>query len=218
MNKKFLVAALAGLVTVCGFAAQGPAQEQSQEQETQVTKIGEVKSLDAKEKMRIVAIAHPNTNLASKLTTVRGVTAGGLTRGYLVKSSSGETTFKPLSEAISENVSVSTDSKGNELVSLGTFSKNDTVQFGFQDKQGGFTPMSISVLSSDPAYYAGYNADSFYQLDFSEDAFDGQIDVLVMGEPLPGPTVTLILSLAALAVFMGYARRKQQNAHAVQES
>ena len=78
--------------------------------------------------------------------------------------------------------------------------------------------MQISVLSSDPAYYAGYNADSFYQLDFSEDEFDGRIDVLVVGEPLPSSTVTLILSLAALAVFMGYARRKQQRANAVQES
>ena len=216
MNKKFFVAALAGVMTVCGFAlsAQEPAQEQAQEQT--VTKIGEVKSLDAQEKMRIVAIAHPNTNLASKLTTVRGATADGLTRGYLIKSGSSET-FVPLSSAIPASVNVSKDATGNELVSLGRFEQGDTIQFGFKDENG-FTPMQISVLSSDPAYYAGYNADSFYQLDFSEDEFDGRIDVLVVGEPLPSSTVTLILSLAALAVFMGYARRKQQNAHAVQES
>ena len=218
MNKKFFVAAGVGVMTVCGFAAQGPAPEQSQEQKAAVTKIGEVTTLDAKDKMRIVAIAHTNTQLTDKLSTVRGATADGLTRGYLVTSSSGEKSFVPLSKAISENVSTTRDGKGNELVSLGHFEKNDTVQFGFQDAQGGFTPMSISVLSSDPSYYAGYNIDSFYQLDFSEKPFDGRIDVLVMGEPLPSPTVTLILSLAALAIFMGYARRKQQNAHAVQES
>lgn len=204
MSKKFFMAALAGFLTVGAFALS------AQEQET-------VGALTAKDNMRILAIARPNTNLATKLTTIRGAAEDGRTRGYLVKSGTAET-FVPLSEAISENVAVSTDANGNELVSLGSFAKGDSVQFGFQNAQGGFSPMSISVLSSDPAYYAGYNADSFYQLDFSEDAFDGQIDVLVMGEPLPSPTVTLILSLAALALFMGYSRRKQQNAHAVQES
>lgn len=213
MNKQFIMAALAGVMAFCGFAVSAQESEQAA-----VKKTGEVESLKAQDKMRIVAIARPDTNLTSKLTTVRGETEGGLTRGYLVKSGTGAATFVPLSEAISENVAVSTDANGNELVSLGSFAKGDSVQFGFQNAEGGFTPMSISVLSSDPAYYAGYNADSFYQLDFSEDPFDGKIDVLIMGEPLPSPTVTLILSLAALALFMGYSRRKQQNAHAVQES
>ena len=204
MNKQFIMAALAGVMAFCGFAVS------AQESET-------VGALTAKDNMRILAIARPNTNLATKLTTIRGAAEDGRTRGYLVKSGTAET-FVPLSEAISENVAVSTDANGNELVSLGSFAKGDSVQFGVQDAEGGFKPLSISVLSSDPAYYAGYNADSFYQLDFSGEEFDGKIDVLVMGEPLPSPTVTLILSLAALALFMGYSRRKQQNAHAVQES
>ena len=208
MNKKFIMAALAGVMTVCGFtlSAEDPV----------IIEKGQVESLDAKAKMRIVAIARPNTNFTEKLTTVRGDTEGGLTRGYLIKSGSSET-FVPLSSAIPASVNVSKDATGNELVSLGRFEQGDTIQFGFKDENG-FTPMQISVLSSDPAYYAGYNADSFYQLDFSEDEFDGRIDVLVVGEPLPSSTVTLILSLAALAVFMGYARRKQQRANAVQES
>lgn len=208
MNKKFIMAALAGVMTVCGFtlSAEDPV----------IIEKGQVESLDAKAKMRIVAIARPNTNFTEKLTTVRGDTEGGLTRGYLIKSGSSET-FVPLSSAIPASVNVSKDATGNELVSLGRFEQGDTIQFGFKDENG-FSPMQISVLSSDPAYYAGYNADSFYQLDFSEDEFDGRIDVLVVGEPLPSSTVTLILSLAALAVFMGYARRKQQRANAVQES
>ena len=208
MNKKFIMAALAGVMTVCGFtlSAEDPV----------IVEKGQVESLDAKAKMRIVAIARPNTNFTEKLTTVRGDTEGGLTRGYLIKSGSSET-FVPLSFAIPASVNVSKDATGNELVSLGRFEQGDTIQFGFKDENG-FSPMQISVLSSDPAYYAGYNADSFYQLDFSEDEFDGRIDVLVVGEPLPSSTVTLILSLAALAVFMGYARRKQQRANAVQES
>ena len=213
MNKKFFMAALVGVMTVCGFALSG--------QEPEIKKVGEVGSLDAKSKMRIVAIARPNAKLVDKLTTAQDPTKGtGLTRGYLLKSSSGTEKFVSLSEAIPASVqdSVSNDANGNQLVSLGHFEKGDKVQFGFQDAAGGFTPMSISVLSSDPAYYAGYNADSFYQLDFSEDPFDGRIDVLVVGEPLPSSTVTLILSLAALAVFFGYVRRKQQSAHAVQES
>ena len=205
MSKKFFMAALAGFLTVGAFALS------AQEQKT-------VDSLTAQDKMRIVAIARPNTNLATKLTTIRGAAEDGRMRGYLVNPGTDAANFVPLSEAISENVAVSTDANGNELVSLGSFAKGDSVQFGVQDAEGGFAPMSISVLSSDPAYYAGYNADSFYQLDFSEKEFDGKIDVLVMGEPLPSPTVTLILSLAALALFLGYSRRKQQNAHAVQES
>ena len=208
MNKKFIMAALAGVMTVCGFtlSAEDPV----------IIEKGQVESLDAKAKMRIVAIARPNTNFTEKLTTVRGDTEGGLTRGYLIKSGSSET-FVPLSSVIPASMNVSKDATGNELVSLGRFEQGDTIQFGFKDENG-FSPMQISVLSSDPAYYAGYNADSFYQLDFSEDEFDGRIDVLVVGEPLPSSTVTLILSLAALAVFMGYARRKQQRANAVQES
>ena len=100
---------------------------------------------------------------------------------------------------------------------LGHFEKGDKVQLGYKDGNNQFVVSTINVLSSDPGYFTGYNPESFYQLDFSEMPFDGKIDVAIIGEPLPGSTVTLILSLAALAVFMGYARRKQQRA-AVQES
>jgi len=47
--------------------------------------------------------------------------------------------------------------------------------------------------------------------------FDGEIEVLVVGEPLPSPAVTLIIALALVAAYMGYNYRKQR-AHAVQRT
>lgn len=43
--------------------------------------------------------------------------------------------------------------------------------------------------------YAGW-----YMRDFSEDPFDGKIDVLVVGEPLPSPTTTLFILLGVAGI------------------
>jgi len=206
MSKKFIMAALAGFLTVGAFALS--AQDQ------------QVESLTAKDNMRILAIAKSNADLklADNLDAAKAATteSGRKLGYYVVKAGATEGKFVSLADAITQEVT--TDAQGQDVVSLGHFSADDTIQFGYQENNQ-FHATPINVLSSDPSYYTGYKSEGFYQLDFSEMPFDGKIDVLVIGEPLPGSTVTLILSLAALAVFMGYVRRRQQHAHAiVQES
>ena len=206
MSKKFIMAALAGFLTVGAFAVSADDNQT-------------VDSLTAKDNIRILAIAKSSSNprLADNLAAAKATTDEGAQAGYYVVKegqTEGEGSFVSLAEAIKQDVT--TDEQGRDVVTLGRFSQGDKVQFGFK-KNDKFTATPINVLSSDPSYYAGYNSEGFYQLDFSEMEFDGKIDVLVIGEPLPGSTVTLLLSLAALAVFMGYSRRKQQRA-AAQES
>jgi hypothetical protein len=48
---------------------------------------------------------------------------------------------------------------------------------------------------------------SFYKQDFSEDPFDGRIEIFVIGEPLPSPVQTLLIVLAVGGII--YCTRKQ---------
>lgn len=43
---------------------------------------------------------------------------------------------------------------------------------------------------------------SWYKTDFTEDPFDGVIEVLVVGEPLPSASTTLILTLSVIAILL----------------
>ena len=63
------------------------------------------------------------------------------------------------------------------------------------------------VVTSENNLFAGYNADEFYRLDFAEDPFDGRIEVLVMGEPLPSGTVSLFIA-AGIAGLLYFRRNK----------
>ena len=202
MKKSLIMAALAGFLTVCGITA-------SAEDVTVSTP-----TMSVKNPMRILVIAKPEYNLTQKLTDAQAV-VDGKTMGYLVNPGTSNAEFVSLAKAM-PTVTVTEDPNGDHIAALGRFTNGETIQFGYNTKDG-FEAAPISVLTSDSGYYAGYNSDSFYQLDFSEMPFDGKIDILVVGEPLPSSTVTLIVSLAALAVFLGYVRRKQQ-AHVVQES
>ena len=110
-------------------------------------------------------------------------------------------------------------------IPLGKFKQGQTFQFGIGTSENDFVPISIASVkelkssnagnssisvAGDPLYYAGYNSDSFYQLDFSEDPFNGNIEILVMGEPLPASTVTLIVALGLAAAFLLYNSRRQR--------
>lgn len=110
-------------------------------------------------------------------------------------------------------------------IPLGKFKQGQTFQFGIGTSENDFVPISIASVkelkssnagnssisvAGDPLYYAGYNSDSFYQLDFSEDPFNGNIEILVMGEPLPASTVTLIVALGLAAAFLLYNNRRQR--------
>lgn len=67
-------------------------------------------------------------------------------------------------------------------------------------------------VNSENNFFAGYATDSFYNTDFAEDPFDGVIQVLVMGEPLPSPTVTMICALGVVGILLYYKKRKEVEA------
>lgn len=47
-----------------------------------------------------------------------------------------------------------------------------------------------------------YLGDLWYHLDFSEEPFDGRIEVLIMGEPLPSPFMTIFVSLCTVGIIV----------------
>jgi len=217
MKKSLYMAALAGVLAVCGLTASAQEdQKQAPKHNQNAILSEESRTMSVKNALRIMFIAEPDYNLTEKLTTVLNSDAGK-SMGYLVNPGTDNENFVSLSEAI-PSLAVTSTKAGASIAQLGQFKSGDNVQFGYKNGDEPFVAAPISVLSSDSGYYAGYNSDSFYELDFSKMPFDGQIDILVVGEPLPSSSVTLIVSLAALAIFVGFVRRKQQQAHAVQES
>jgi len=207
MNKKIIMAALAGILTVCGMtlSAQEPAPKKT------------IEAFSAKDAMKILAIAKPTYKLGDKLTEAQAQAQEekGNVFGYILNPDSDNPQFVTLSKALSEQTV--TNDGTNDVVSFGHFAKGDKIQFGYYDSENTFNPATINVISSDSGYYSGYNSQGFYELDFSAMPFDGEIDVLIIGEPLPGSTITLIVALAIVAAYMGYNYRKQR-AHAVQRT
>ena len=214
MNKKIIMAALAGILTVCviSLSAQDKAQEEAATVEAKEEAVT-VEAISAKNTMKILAVAKPTYDLGAKLTEAQNDESN--TFGYILNPDSDNPQFVTLSEALAEK-SVTNDGT-NDVVSFGRFAKGDKVQFGYKDSDNKFNPATINVISSDSGYYSGYNAQGFYTLDFSERPFDGEIEVLIIGEPLPSSAITLILALALVAGYMGYNYRKQR-AHAVQRT
>ena len=94
---------------------------------------------------------------------------------------------------------------------LNNFANEDGTQFGYaNDTNGdGFTYANVKV-SSDPLFSQDYKPDSFYALDFTNDAWNGNIEVLNFGTPLPSSTVTLLIALAAAAGLLLYNNRRQR--------
>ena len=132
-------------------------------------------------------------------------TPEGKSFGYFL--SNGE--FTSLATAL--DAATPSKESGKATFSLGSFSSDQSIiafGYGSGKNETGFTGVSVEVVS-DPLYYSGYDADGFYHLDFSEDPFDGTIEVLVLGEPLPSSTVTLLVGLAAVAAFLLYNNRKR---------
>lgn len=72
--------------------------------------------------------------------------------------------------------------------------------------------MSKWTIDSDNNYVELSPATNFYKVDFSEDPFDGKIQILVMGEPLPSPTTTLICTLGVLGILLYCKKRKEVTA------
>ena len=157
--------------------------------------------------MKLVVASKTDAGLAEGLSLLSGTntetkTAPG-TFGYTLND--GE--FCSLATAIND-AKIDTKTKTATILRR-TFQNGEKIQFGFE-KDGNFN------VVSDPLFYGEYNADSFYQLDFSKDPFDGMIEIYVMGEPLPASTVTMLIALAAAGGFLLYRNRRTRARFSVQ--
>ncbi len=113
--------------------------------------------------------------------------------------------FQALSEAIA--------TKQDDQVSfnLGSFTEEDGFKLGFSNTTDGsdFNPASVNLkVASDAGFHGGFDTEGFYHLDFPEDQYDGMIEILVMGEPLPASTVTMLIALAAAAALLLFHNRR----------
>ena len=219
MNKTLFTAALACILSLGGLALSAD----DYNEKDKVTFDSGTFSSRSSVALKIVAVdaavqEGDQLSLSEKLTRLSTSREDGKSFGILKNG----TTFIPLqSPAVVETV----DKLDVSSISLGKFEQGQTFQFGFANADGsGFEPYagvqsvkaiqqttdSKVLVAGDPLYYAGYNSDSFYQLDFSEDPFNGNIEILVMGEPLPASTVTLLVALGLAAAFLLYKNRRQR--------
>ena len=124
MDKKIIMAALAGILTVCGMSlsAQDKAQEEAATVEAK-EKAVTVEAISAKNTMKILAVAKPTYKLGAKLTEAQNDESN--TFGYILNPDSDNPQFVTLSEALAEK-SVTNDGT-NDVVSFGRFAKGDKV-------------------------------------------------------------------------------------------
>ena len=134
----------------------------------------------------------------------------------LTSAATGETSFGYKKQgggfySLSSAMESATIENGKAVVQLGNFSSGEEIQFGYasSDEGNDFTAAMVKV-ASDPGYSYTYNSDSFYKLDFSNSAFDGNIEIYPIGAPLPAQTVTLLVALAAAAALLLYNNRRKQ--------
>ena len=204
MKKRLFTAALALVLSIGGVVLS--AQEESH------------KLLFHNNAMKLVVSPRktsetPAADLTQGLSLLSGSNSEVGPFGY--KLNDGE--FCSLGTKMSDSSNV--DSTANTaLISLGKFDKEsvNTYQFGFKTEEGfsAFGPAlkvvnkSTFDVESDPGFFMDSDPDSFYQLDFPKEPFDGKIEIYVMGEPLPPPNVTILIALAAAGGFLLYRNRK----------
>lgn len=58
------------------------------------------------------------------------------------------------------------------------------------------------VTSSGAEEYIDEHFSDWYKYDFAEDPFDGRLELLVMGEPLPTPLTTLLVALGTIGIIL----------------
>ena len=197
MKKTLFTAALACALSLFGFAVSAQSSPVTFDADN-----NQFSSNVSKNLTLLVATA-ADVDLSGNLSTVA---TGAKTFGYKKNGS-----FVSLAQAVNDAQIATVGNAKVTTISLGDFNENDTIQFGYNDSNNDFHPYSPIKIVSDPGYYGGYNADSFYQLDFSEDPFNGMIEILAVGEPLPAPAVTLIVALAAGALFLLYKNRGRRS-------
>ena len=204
MKKTFITTAVACVLMIFGFASFAQTQAVSLVSEGDGAKFSSNKSNTLK--LLAVSPASSELDLVSALSQRA---PDNKVLGF--KRSSGE--FVSLSDAIADVQTVPAESSAKvSVIPLGSFSKDETFQLGYAEENGeNFESLTVKhfTAAADASYYASYNADSFYQLDFSEDPFDGRIEVIVVAQPLPASTVTLLVALVASAGFLLFKNRKQ---------
>ena len=206
MKKSFFAVALACMVSFGGLTAYAdnftPQGKVSFDNETGVL------SSKGSESLSILLMnpsASGDIGLSSFLTTMATTSSGEKEFGYLWNDGSSSK-FVSLANVLKSIDADSVDESKVASISLGKFEKNNTIQFGYADKNG---ENFSSVKIESEAGFHGPDADSFFHLDFSEDPFDGRIEVIVVGQPLPASTVTLLVALAAGAGLLLLRNRKQ---------
>jgi len=192
MKKTLFTAALAFVLSAGGFAlsAQEAANSITLEKDHSLVKL--------------VVESNVDVNLKDSLTRTSGDSPAS-TFGYVKNDGS----FVSLVDAMAEAQAADGDAKSASLV-LGKFQAGDTFQFGYGNAAGLNSVASTVKVASDAGFHAGFDIDSFYNLDFSQDPFDGKIEIYIMGEPLPASTVTLLVGLAAAAAIVLYNNRRKR--------
>ena len=225
MKKSLFTAALACVLTLGGFTLS--AQSTTTAEKVSFDSANKAFSSTASENLKVVFLdttekADGLLNLSKKLSDYVEDKSFGI---MLIDDSDPENVKKTFT-ALNDVSPVEQVGKLDVAsIPLGKFKQGQTFQFGIGTSENDFVPISIASVkelkssnagnssisvAGDPLYYAGYNSDSFYQLDFSEDPFNGNIEILVMGEPLPASTVTLIVALGLAAAFLLYNNRRQR--------
>lgn len=190
MSKTLFTAALAFVLSIGGFVVS--AQE-------------EIKLEKDYSLVKLVANSgNVDMGLQESLTKSTSPSGDNVKFGYVQNDGN----FVSLVDAMAAAQVVNSDSTKTSTYVLGKFQKNDTFQFGYGNDTSFDAVTPTLRVAGDPLFNAGYNIDSFYQLDFDEDPFNGKIDILVMGEPLPASTVTLLVALAAAAGLLLYNNRR----------
>ena len=182
MNKTLFTTALALVLSIGGFADSLQAAEETPQ----------VGSYSIKNLEIIGSAAMTGKDLTVDLSKAADVDAQKF--GYLIGDENK--TFVSLGNAM------------NAPIPYG-----QPIRFGYGTSVDDFNPGTVTLnVSSDPGYYAGYQSDGFFHLDFSEKPFDGSIEILIMGEPLPASTVTLLVALGAGALLLLYKNRRIRGA------
>ena len=186
MKKTLFTTALALVLSVCGLGAS----VQAADEDNQDLKVGTY-AVDN------LAVSFLDTNnmsgeaLKAKLSFAAGAKEKSF--GYLVDGK-----FSALSKAVEVPIPI------DKPIIFGYGSEEDSSQF---------TPRTVTLnVNADPAYYTGYKSEGFFHLDFSKNPFDGTIEIMVMGEPLPASTVTLLVALGAGALLLLYKNRRTRGA------
>ena len=204
MKKSFFMVALASLLAIGGFTAYAD----NFTPQSKVSFDKGVISSKGSDSLKIL-LMNPSDDIAlsSFLSTMATTSSGEKEFGYMQNDDSGSK-FVSLAAILKSLDAATVDAAKVASISLGKFEKDNTIQFGYANKDGsGFS--SVKIESDAGFHHGGYDVDSFFHLDFAEDPFDGRIEVLVVGEPLPASTVTLLIALAAGAGLLFFKNRKQ---------